>query len=124
MGGTTAGARNLISGNKFDGVIMQEGTENKVLGNRIGTTANGTGALGNGEVGVLIHGSNNAVGDGTSAGSNTIAFNGDDGVVVDGTAATGNMISRNSVFSNAGLGMTSWAASRTRPATPPTTPAT
>ena len=106
MGGTTAGARNLISGNASDGVgIRGDSQNNAVLGNRIGTTANGIGALGNGEAGVLISGtnaSNNLVGDGTSAGSNTIAFNGEDGVEVDGTAASRNAISRNSIFSNAG----------------------
>ena len=57
-----------------------------MLGNRIGTTANGTGALGNGEAGVFdlrySNAANNLVGDGTSAGSNTIAFNGEDGVEV------------------------------------------
>jgi hypothetical protein len=109
VGGTTAGARNLISGNGSGGVgIFGDSQNNKVLGNRIGTTANGTGALGNGENGVRITGSNasnNIVGDGTSAGSNTIAFNGDDGVEVDGTAPTRNAISRNSIFSNAGIGI-------------------
>jgi CSLREA domain-containing protein len=92
VGGTTAGARNLISGNKEDGLDILDGTDNKVLGNRIGTTANGTGALGNGEDGVLIRGSNNAVGDGTAGGSNAIAFNGKDGVEIQGSAATGNQI--------------------------------
>ena len=107
VGGTTAGARNLISGNAFDGVgIFNDSQNNKVLGNRIGTTANGTGNLGNGEAGVFISGTNaanNLVGDGTSAGSNTIAFNGEDGVEVQ--AGTGNAISRNSIFSNVGLGI-------------------
>ena len=107
VGGTTAGARNLISGNAFDGVgIFNDSQSNKVLGNRIGTTANGTGILGNGEAGVLITGfnaSNNLIGDGTSAGSNTIAFNGEDGIEVQ--AGTRNAISRNSIFSNAGLGI-------------------
>ena len=61
VGGTTAGARNLISGNASDGVgIFGASQSNKVLGNRIGTTANGTGALGNGEAGVLVIGSNAA----------------------------------------------------------------
>jgi hypothetical protein len=109
VGGTTGGARNLISGNGSDGVgIFGSSQSNKVLGNRIGTTANGTGALGNGEAGVLISGtnaSNNIVGDGTSAGSNTIAFNGEDGVEVDRNAAIRNAISRNSIFSNAFLGI-------------------
>jgi hypothetical protein len=107
VGGTTAGARNVISGNASDGVgIFNDSQNNKVLGNRIGTTANGTGTLGNGEAGVSINGSNavnNLVGDGTSAGSNTIAFNGEDGIEVQG--GTGNEISRNSIFSNAGIGI-------------------
>jgi hypothetical protein len=104
VGGATAGARNLVSGNKSDGVFMTSDTDaNEMLGNRIGTTANGTGALGNGEAGVLVQGSNNTIGDGTPAGSNTIAFNGEDGVQVQ--SGTGHQISRNSIFSNAGLGI-------------------
>ena len=105
VGGTTAGARNLISGNKSDGVAIfdSRSQDNEVLGNRIGTTANGTGALGNGGAGVFIQGSNNSVGNGTAGGSNTIAFNGKDGVEVQ--FGTGNAISRNSIFSNVGLGI-------------------
>jgi hypothetical protein len=53
----------------------------------------------------LLGSSNNLVGDGTPAGANTIAFNGDDGIEIRGSASTGNAISRNSVFSNAGLGI-------------------
>ena len=107
VGGTTAGARNLISGYATDGVsIRGDSQNNQVLGNRIGTTANGTGTLGNGEAGVLISGTNaanNLVGDGTAGGSNTIAFNAEDGVQVQSGA--GNTISRNSIFSNTGLGI-------------------
>lgn len=102
VGGTTAGARNLISGNASDGIFINNSQGTMMLGNRIGTTANGTAALGNGEAGVLIQGSNNTVGDGTAAGSNTIAFSAEDGVQVRGT---GNKISRNSIFSNADLGI-------------------
>ena len=54
VGGTTAGARNVISGNESDGIFIGSGSDpNRVLGNRIGTTANGTAALGNGEAGCL-----------------------------------------------------------------------
>ena len=104
VGGTTAGARNVISGNKSEGLFIGA-ANNSVLGNRIGTTANGTGPLGNGEAGVLIQGPNNPVGNGTAAGSNTIAFNGKDGVEVGTNLSKGNAISRNSIFSNAGLGI-------------------
>jgi len=106
VGGTTAGARNVISGNAAEGVLIVGGSQDdEVLGNRIGTTAGGTGPLGNGDAGVLIQDSHNSVGDGTAAGSNTIAFNGTDGVQVRGNLSSGNKISRNSIFSNAGLGI-------------------
>jgi hypothetical protein len=85
---------------------------NRVLGNLVGTTASGTGPLGNDEVGVGIldaSTTNNGIGDGTAAGSNTVAFNGADGgagiVVIDGGGTRSNPISRNSVFSNVGLGI-------------------
>ena len=106
IGGTTASSRNVISGNNDSGIVVSAGSqETKVLGNRIGTTADGTGALGNAFAGVLIVGSDNLVGNGTSAGSNTIAFNGGDGIAVSSSTASGNVISRNSIFSNGGLGI-------------------
>src|SRR5215218_5439583 len=109
LGGTTAASRNVLSGNGGAGVDLFFDSGTKVLGNRIGTTAGGTGALGNDLFGVDISGSaesgsNNDLGDGTAAGSNTIAFNKQDGVFVGGQSIT-NEISRNSIFSNGGLGI-------------------
>jgi len=108
VGGTTNASRNLISGNRA-GVCLFDASGTQVLGNRIGTTASGTGALGNDLSGVEISGtpdggSNNLVGDGTTAGSNTIAFNSQDGVLVGGQVLD-NEVSRNSIFSNGGLGL-------------------
>jgi CSLREA domain-containing protein len=109
VGGTTPASRNLISGND-EGIELSSGAHgNRVLGNLIGTTASGTAPLGNDFWGVAMFDSftsNNRIGDGTAAGSNTIAFNKLDGIEVDfpGTA-TGNQISRNSIFSNGGLGI-------------------
>jgi hypothetical protein len=106
VGGTTAASRNVISGNDTDGLYIPDSQGTKLLGNRIGTTASGTGPLGNSFFGVhIIAGSSdNLIGDGTSAGSNTLAFNGQDGVfVVD--SSIGNEVSRNSIFSNGGLGI-------------------
>jgi hypothetical protein len=107
VGGTTSASRNVVSGNGSVGVDLVVASGTNILGNRIGTTASGTGALGNADGGVFIEAesSNNRIGDGTSAGSNTVAFNGKDGVTVFSGANTGNEISRNSVFSNAGLGI-------------------
>jgi CSLREA domain-containing protein len=107
IGGTTPAARNVISGNGLNGVSLSAGADgNSVLGNRIGTTVSGTGALGNLASGVAISGSpDNSVGDGTAGGANTIAFNSSNGVRVAGTGSTGNAISRNSIFSNNLLGI-------------------
>ena len=50
--------------------------------------------------------SNNQIGDGTAAGSNTVAFNGSGGgIVIVDEDQTKNPISRNSVFSNVGPGI-------------------
>src|SRR5215203_1775085 len=97
---------NVISGNSDSGLLISGGTHGtKAFANRIGTTASGSAPLGNLSSGVLFtdFASDNQIGDGTAAGSNTIAFNGDDGVEVD--SGTGNKVSRNSIFSNAGLGI-------------------
>jgi hypothetical protein len=106
IGGTTAGAGNLISGNANFGVeISSNGTTcTLVQGNYIGTDVTGTAALGNGSAGVSVdQGSGgNVIGGATPAG-NVIAFNGGDGVLVDG--GTSNRISQNSIFANANLGI-------------------
>ncbi|MBK9513834.1 MAG: hypothetical protein IPO05_09465 [Flavobacteriales bacterium] len=64
VGGNTAAARNIISGNGGDGVYTQEGSSsNTISGNHIGTNEAGTTAITNGGRGVLIRdGSNNTVG--------------------------------------------------------------
>jgi CSLREA domain-containing protein len=109
VGGTTPAARNLVSGNG-EGIELSSGSQgNRMLGNLIGTTASGTAPLGNEFWGVAMFNgstSNNKIGNGTPAGSNTIAFNNLDGIEVDfPDSATGNKISRNSIFSNGGLGI-------------------
>ena len=108
IGGTTSGARNVISGNGFGVFISGSGaTGNVVQGNYIGTDVNGTADLGNlfGGVWITDASSNNTIG-GTAAGAViTIAFNGGDGVQVDDATATGNTISGNSIYSNVGNGI-------------------
>ena len=103
IGGTTPASRNVISGNDERGVEIRDATFTRVLGNRIGTTKGGKGALGNGLAGVAISGSNHEIGASRSGGSNTIAFNGGDGIVI--SSGTNNTGDGNSVFSNAGLGI-------------------
>ncbi len=107
VGGTSPEARNLVSGNNADGVVLSGCDESEVLGNPIGTTADGTGDLGNDDDGVgVVNSSNDTNTGGTDpSAANTIAFNGDRGVVVDFPASTGNSVLSNSIFDNGGLGI-------------------
>jgi hypothetical protein len=114
IGGTTPGARNLISGNNEGGGVNlsanlnTEMQGNRVEGNLIGTGPSGTQALGNGNFGVRIRNAvGTVVGGSTQSSANTIAFNAQDGVVItaDGSGSIRNSILRNSIFSNAGLGI-------------------
>jgi hypothetical protein len=116
IGGTVSGARNVISGNNLQGVLIQalffDPTGNKVEGNFIGTNASGTGVLGNGLEGVEIAGADDNTVGGTVAGAgNRIANNGAAGVsvIVNGAfgpeGAAGNRVLGNSIFANTGLGI-------------------
>ena len=97
VGGNTTAVRNIISGNNSAGVFVIFATNTQILGNFIGTSANG-GSLGNGSSGVLI-----STADGNSVQSNTIAFNGSDGITI--SSGTGNFLLSNLTFANAGLGI-------------------
>jgi len=130
IGGTDAGARNIILGNNASGVdifgsgaignkvqgnmISMNGThgvgiENGasgtlVQGNFIGTDAAGTVAKGNGLNGVVISGApDNTIGGAAPGAGNTIAFNGADGVFVE--SGSGNAVLSNASFSNHKLGI-------------------
>ncbi len=108
VGGTTATARNVISGNNLGNVaIGGDVTGNQVQGNFIGTNAAGNAALSNQSYGVFIDDAlANAVGGAVSGAGNIIAFNRYVGVAVtQNNIATGNAIRRNSIFSNSGLGI-------------------
>jgi hypothetical protein len=76
VGGTTADARNLISGNIGTGIGLGNGSGNTVQGNLIGTDITGTLALGNSGVGVGSGGSNDLIGGTTVAARNIISANG------------------------------------------------
>jgi titin len=82
IGGTGAGAGNLISGNTADGVSIG-GSNNVVQGNLIGTDVTGTSAVANG-TGISLGGSGNMVG-GTAAGAGNLISGNGDGVDVSGS---------------------------------------
>jgi hypothetical protein len=102
IGGTTAGASNVISGNSGVGIVISgtSATGNTVAGNLIGTNAAGTAALGNSGDGVQITGSasNNTIGGTTVATRNVISGNTGNGVLITGS---GNVIAGNYIGTNA-----------------------
>ena len=94
IGGLTAAERNVISGNKQDGILLAShgAAGNRILGNYIGTNAAGTAKIGNGLYGVEISEPNNVVG-GTVAGArNVISGNAKSGVALYKATATGNVV--------------------------------
>jgi hypothetical protein len=109
IGGTAPGARNVISGNRSDGVLVSGSSRNnQLLGNLIGTDITGTMPLGNAGNGVLIEAfaPSNKIGGVLAGQGNTIAFNRLNGVLVSGSPnATANAIRRNAIFSNGLLGI-------------------
>lgn len=87
IGGLTADARNVISGNQF-AVQIFSGTGNLVQGNLIGTNAAGTGALGNnppcdcGVVHIVGAATDTVIGGSTPAARNVISGNGKYGIEI------------------------------------------
>jgi titin len=109
VGGTTAGARNIISGNDEHGVSIFGAGGNKVMGNYIGTDASGTLDRGNSGDGVRVPGAaGNTIG-GTEAGAGNIIFgNGGIGVHISPSAQFSDPVNRilsNSIGDNTGLGI-------------------
>jgi len=81
IGGTVAGARNVISGNRLEGIDFVFTDGGTVQGNLIGTKADGTGDLGNGRKGIYIVAGGVVVG-GSGSAANVISGNTDVGVHV------------------------------------------
>ena len=99
IGGTTAAARNVISGNANAGIsITDAGTmDNHVVGNFIGTDASGIKALPNASDGVDIHigASCNTIGGTTAAARNVISGNGNFGVFIGDSGTVNNVVAGN-----------------------------
>ncbi len=85
IGGTTASAGNVLSGNNGAGIWLLGGDVwgNPIQGNAIGTDANGTTGLGNGNDGVAIEGAyGNIIGGVVSGAGNLISGNNRNGVFI------------------------------------------
>jgi hypothetical protein len=97
IGGAGVGEGNLISGNTLGGIAITEPTArwNVVQGNRIGTNADGTAALGNGNGVTIAHGADNTIGGTVAGAGNQISGNAAQGVMLVGATATGNVVRGN-----------------------------
>ena len=105
IGSAPLGQSNLISGNRYSGVILQDrGTaNNQVAGNFIGTDATGTSALPNGEHGVaiLLGASSNTVGGETAGLRNVISGNSRAGVIMVDPGTSSNRVIGNYIGTDA-----------------------
>jgi hypothetical protein len=104
IGGTTASAANLISGNGNSGVEIAgaSSAQNLVEGNFIGTDVNGAGAVGNLNGGVYIDGGapDNSIGGAEPGAGNVISGNAGDGVTFTDNGTTGNQLLGNVIGTN------------------------
>ncbi len=115
IGGSSAGARNIVSGNNGNGIVVGGGaTGNTIKGNYIGTNAAGTSSVANTADGILIvqapnntiGGTNSVTPGGACTGDcNLISGNGANGVGIWQSGATGNSVKGNFIGVNpAGTG--------------------
>ena len=105
IGGVTALARNVIAGNLSDGIELSGvGTNaNVVIGNYLGTAADGNTAIGNGNDGVYVlsGAADNVIGGTTPGSGNLISGNAFDGVEINGNTTTNNRITGNWIGTDA-----------------------
>ena len=97
IGGSVAGAGNVLSGNGDDGINITS-AGNWVAGNFVGTNAAGLAARGNAQDGVLVSGgaTGNTIGGPTAGYRNILSGQtGDAGVAITGVGTTGNLVQGN-----------------------------
>ncbi|HEY1602374.1 MAG TPA: hypothetical protein VGG64_22420 [Pirellulales bacterium] len=90
IGGDTAHARNIISGNYGAGVTISGAsatTDNQILGNYIGTDISGTQPRGNASGGIHVTGGASTTTIGASGAANVISGNTGNGILIDANAA-------------------------------------
>ncbi len=100
IGWTVQGARNVISGNTMDGILIDHSgaTNNLVQGNDIGTNASGTGPLANDENGIEISEGSATIGVTATSDPNVISGNLMDGILIQ---TSGNRVLSNFIGTNA-----------------------
>ena len=109
IGGNGVGDTNVISASIGNGIVIEDaGTSNNiVLGNFIGTGADGLSSIGNGDKGILImnNATNNTIGGTGDDDGNLIAYNTQAGVRILNNGTVGNAVLGNIIHSNGQLGI-------------------
>ena len=102
IGGGAAGARNVISGNRGDGIDISGGAASDLVeGNSIGMNAAGTSPLGNAIDGIFVNQSPGTMLGGSAAGTgNLISGNGLHGIVLFGSGTSGSQVLGNRIGSD------------------------
>ena len=110
VGGTSSGARNVISGNTEDGLLIQDSgtTGNTIQGNNIGTNPAGDAALGNGlsnnngnGIEIASGASANQIGSSDDGAGNVISGNVGAGVEITDSGTSNNVVEGNHIGTNA-----------------------
>ncbi len=82
IGGTSAAARNLISGNDGSGIVVQTSDDTTIQGNLIGTDVSGALAIPNGQGISLSQATNTIIGGAADGARNVISGNLGDGILI------------------------------------------
>ncbi len=109
IGGATIAARNVISGNTVDGIVIEHDShDNLIIGNYIGPDQSGIKGPGNGENGITVRSGSheNIVGGIGLASRNYICGNRADGIKLSGLGTESNRILGNSI----GMDITGYVA--------------
>jgi hypothetical protein len=104
IGGSTGSTGNLISGNGKSGIFLfgTSATANVISGNLVGTTASGSGALGNSFTGIAISNApGNTIGGTIPSARNLLSANGVNGLNIRGSSAVQNQLIGNYVGTDA-----------------------
>ena len=101
VGGTTAAARNVISGNAGSGIVSSaRELRRPSRATSSASTSTGTARLGNVSQGIIVESANNVIGGDVAAAGNVISGNGRYGVVLNFAQASGNIIAGNLIGTN------------------------
>lgn len=103
IGGTSAGDRNVISGNGRQGILFFDAGSSTIAGNYIGTNATGTAAVPNTDAGIRLRGSsiNNTIGGVGAGAANLISGNNGFGVHITDAGSSNNVVAGNLIGLNA-----------------------